>query len=323
LDRDYRVAKKKLAAILRDRERSKAAGENWLDARFCDLCNEFLDDIQARRGDDTFSGYRYRLLRALRTIGTTVRVGEVRRLHLTKIEQALTGNVSPTTIRDTIAAVQTVFHWAVRNDVIDNNPVARHPKPRGRSRNRTITPEEFQMLLRAMPENPAFRRVLLALRMTGCRPKEIRTLQWPMVDLEQGLWILHVHKTITTQRSPRPRMVPLPDPLWAMCRWLDRRLKSETEYVFLNMHGLPYTKDRLVQNMCRARRRAGIAAKSGEQIVLYSNRHTYGTEAAGKVTDIELAELMGHTTTQMTKRYVHLNASRLRDIRRRIEDGSA
>jgi site-specific recombinase XerD len=85
------------------------------------------------------------------------------------------------------------------------------------------------------------------------------------------------------------------------------------------MQGLPYTKDRLVMIMDRVRERAGIGVKGGEQIVLYSNRHTFGTEAAGRITDIELAELMGHTTTHTTKRYVHLNAERLREIRKRAE----
>jgi integrase len=72
--------------------------------------------------------------------------------------------------------------------------------------------------------------------------------------------------------------------------------------------------------MRRVRKRAGIQIKADEQLVLYSARHTFATQAAGSVSDMELAELMGHTTTQTTKRYVHLNASRLRDIRRRIED---
>ena len=67
----------------------------------------------------------------------------------------------------------------------------------------------------------------------------------------------------------------------------------------------------------RLRKKAGIEIKGGEQIVLYSNRHTFGTESTGKVSDIELAELMGHTEVRTTHRYIHLNADRLHDIRRR------
>ena len=59
--------------------------------------------------------------------------------------------------------------------------------------------------------------------------------------------------------------------------------------------------------------------KAGERVVLYSYRHTFGTESSGRVSDIELAELMGHTEVRTTHRYVHLNVDRLHDIRRRVE----
>src|SRR5208337_2672231 len=92
-----------------------------------------------------------------------------------------------------------------------------------------------------------------------------------------------------------------------------------TGHVFLNKLGQPYSKDCLVRKMDRLRDRAEIGAKGGEQIVLYSNRHTFGTDNAGKVSDIELAEVMGHTETRMTRRYVHSSAGRLRDIQRRLQ----
>ena len=108
LDRDYHVAKKKLAAILRDRGRSQAIGTAWLHRPFAELCDEFLDDVRVRRSEKTYEGYRYRLLRALKILSNKVRVGEIRRLHLTKIEQTLTDKASSTTIRDTLATVQRV-----------------------------------------------------------------------------------------------------------------------------------------------------------------------------------------------------------------------
>jgi hypothetical protein len=94
-----------------------------------------------------------------------------------------------------------------------------------------------------------------------------------------------------------------------MCRRFARSPHKPGEHVFLNCWGRPYTKDSLVTKMDRIRERAGIAVKGGERIVLYSARHTYGTEAVGRVSDIELAELMGHTEARMTQRYVHLKSS--------------
>jgi integrase len=71
--------------------------------------------------------------------------------------------------------------------------------------------------------------------------------------------------------------------------------------------------------MRRLRERAGLGPRAGENIVLYTTRHTFGTATVGKVSDIELAELMGHTDAATTRRYVHLNLERLREIRKRAQ----
>lgn len=315
LDKDYRVAKRQLAALWRE-ERKRASGA-FFDGTFVELCDEYLEDIKARKSSETYRGYKYRLLRALKNLPSNLRVCEFRRFHMTKVEQALTDNVSSTSIRDTLATIQFVFNWAVKNDLLEINPVVGYEKPRARARSRIISPEEFQALLRALSFNRPFQRVLIALRRTGCRPKEVRTLTWEMVDLGAGFWIIPEHKTITTQRQPRPRFIPLPDCVWKMCLRLKQQ-QDDSEFVFLNSHQQPYSKDRFVRLMARARKRADIPKKAGETLVLYSNRHTFGTEATGKVTDIELAELMGHTDTKTTRRYVHLNSDRLRDIQRRL-----
>jgi len=77
--------------------------------------------------------------------------------------------------------VQSVFTWAVRYDLLTENPLVGYPKPAGRRRNRTVTDEEFRALLSV--SDPAFAKVLRAMRLTGCRPAEIRSLIWEWVDL--------------------------------------------------------------------------------------------------------------------------------------------
>ncbi len=318
LDKDYRVACRKLKALLSQRKREHAGGRDWLDIGFSELADQYLSDSKARKKPGTYQSRRYRLLRSLKILGTELRVGELRRFHLAKLEGELAGaDYSPTTINDTISEVQAVLNWAVKRDLLDVNPVAGYEKPRPRRRTRIITAEEFQSLLRMADIN--FRRVLIALRLTGCRPAEIRELVWEWVDLENALWILPDHKTVTQQREPRPRIIPLAQPILKLCEHIARDTHGPADHVFLNKLGRPYTKDCFVKKMTRLRKRAGIEVKAGEQIVLYSCRHTFGTESAGKVSDIELAELMGHTEVRTTHRYVHLNADRLHDIRRRLQ----
>ena len=318
LGTDYKRARMKLARLIKG-----AGGGNreWLDAPVGDLVLKFLADLQARKSATTYRGYQVRLDRALKILEPDVRVGDLRRFHLAKIEQQMSAGYSPTTIKDTLAALQRILSWAVAQDYIESNLLLGYKKPAGRGRTRIVTPEEFRALLRA--SCPEFRRVLVALRLTGCRPGEIRSLIWEWTDLEEGFWKLPRHKTVSQQRQPMPRLIPLPNAVWSLCRWLAREPHAASDHVFLNVHGKPYSKDRFVKSMARARIKAKIEVKAGENIVMYSNRHTFGTESLGAVSDTELAELMGHTDVRTTRRYLHLDAQRLRAIRQRLSDRGA
>ena len=111
LDRDYRAAKRKLAKILRDRGRARAGAQDWLSAPFASLCDEFLES--KTKESTTYRDYRYRLLRALRILGTDLRVAAVNKGHLRDVEKHLReGGLSPSSIRDTLATMQSVFKWA-------------------------------------------------------------------------------------------------------------------------------------------------------------------------------------------------------------------
>jgi integrase len=317
LSRDYSTAKRRLRQMIDAAKRGQSLTREWLEAPFSDLADEYLNDVKARRAAGTYENYRLQLLRAIRIMGRDLLVREIRRLHLAKIEQGMTGNYSAACVRDTLAAVQQVFAWAVRHDVLDVNPVAGYAKPRCSGRTRLVTAEEFDALVKNADEH--FQRFLLALRWTGCRPGELRQLTWDMVDLDNGLWIIPKHKTITMQKEPAPRVIPLPEALWELCHELARTPHKQSDHVFVNLHGQPYKKSCLVLKMARLRKRAGIERKRGENLVLYSHRHTYATVAIGNVADAELAELLGHTTTRTLRRYVHFDAVRLREIQRRAQ----
>ena len=322
LDKDLKVACRKLKSLRRKAKHPQLANRDWLDAPFSELADEFLDDVKARRAATTYRSFRYKTLRALRILGTTLRVGEMRKLHLSKLEQAMVKEeYSPTTTRDTIAMVQQILNWAVDLELLDSSPVPKYKKPAAHSRSRVITPEEFKAIFRKADRH--FRRFLIALRLTGCRPGELRKLIWAWVDLERGLWIIPEHKTITRMKTPRPRIIPLPRAVLMVCQWLARKPHKPEDHVYLNKLGIPYTMDCVVRKMARLRERAGIEAKGGEQIVLYSNRHTYGTDSSGRVSDLELAELMGHTDVRTTQRYTHFNVERLQDIQRRAQEKHA
>jgi integrase len=75
--------------------------------------------------------------------------------------------------------------------------------------------------------------------------------------------------------------VPLPGPILKLCQRLARAPHSPSDFVFLNCRSNPYSKDCIVHKMDRLRTRAKIMIKAGEQVVLYTARHSFGTDGAG------------------------------------------
>jgi integrase/recombinase XerC len=71
--------------------------------------------------------------------------------------------------------------------------------------------------------------------------------------------------------------------------------------------------------MRRLRVRAGLGPdENGEQLVAYSMRHSAATRASARgVRDRVLAELMGHSSSSTTQRYLHLQAEHLADAIKR------
>jgi adenosylmethionine-8-amino-7-oxononanoate aminotransferase len=49
LDKDYKVACRKLKSLRRKAQHAQPANRDWLDASFSELADEFLNDVKARK----------------------------------------------------------------------------------------------------------------------------------------------------------------------------------------------------------------------------------------------------------------------------------
>jgi integrase len=211
--------------------------------------------------------------------------------------------------------VKTCWSWGLKNDFLPFNRLQKVQKLDAEGRERTFTPEEFLALLRNT--DALFRQVLLFFRLTGIRPGELCRLTWGQVDFDNHVLVIRKHKSRRTAKTKKPRIVHLPPAAEGLLCWLLRNLGHTPqprpatlngEQVFLNEDGKPWRYNALRCRMRRLRERAGIGPdENGEQIVLYTARHTFGTRAAAAgVADRKLADLMGHTDPKMTQKYIHL-----------------
>jgi integrase len=90
--------------------------------------------------------------------------------------------------------------------LVDRNPFAKLRCGRGHpERRRPMTDEQFQTLLRG--SDARFRRFLIFLKFTGCRPGEAASMRWADVRFDEASVVLREHKT--ARKTGRPRVIPL------------------------------------------------------------------------------------------------------------------
>jgi site-specific recombinase XerD len=214
-----------------------------------------------------------------------------------------------------VQAIQRLYNWGVAMGLVATNPVRSVRAPDLGQRQRILSPTETARLLRAADKH--YRAVLVALRHTIARPQEIRALQWkhlvlqphPMFELTE-----FKAKSRRTDRLTARRRIPLDDRMLRLLRRLAAmRNPAPDDYVFLNRHGRSWTANALRIRMRNLRTRVGLGPDDrGEQVVNYTFRHTAATRAcAAGVRDRVLAEVMGHSRTDTTARYQHLQDDHL------------
>jgi integrase len=275
----------------------------------------FLDMVQAENSESTYYQYQ-RWLKEFAKLHGTQQARRINTLEGQQFKNRLLAGAHPKTkkpymprtINAALIALKRCWNWAIDTESLGllKNPFKKVKLLPEQGRRRIATEEEFRKLLRH--SDALFRQVLLCLRFMPIRPQDLRSLVWSgenEVDFDNHCWIIRKDKTIRTRKSKQAKIVMMPPFIEKMLQL--RKSRSESPFVFVNEDGTIWTKDSLALRMRRLRERAGILADANdEQIVLYTNRHTYLTKAASVMTPAELQALAGHTDYRTTKRYVHL-----------------
>ena len=237
-----------------------------------------------------------------------------------------------------IQAAQRLFTWSVKQHLITDSPFRDIRKPALGQRTRVLTQTEQARLLwgadprRKTPTKPIrksthfapwrpLRWVLFTMARTLARPGEIRIVRWADYDPRAQHFIIRDDFKAKESRRDRAaaRIIPVTDPtlIRVLATWFARRKPKSKDFIYLTRNGLPWSKDGLVHEVARARARAGLE-DGGEHIVAYTQRHTAATRAAEPDEDgmpganlSQIAEVMGHSTTRMTERYIHLHGKQM------------
>ncbi len=205
--------------------------------------------------------------------------------------------VCPASVNRELATLRRLLRLAQEWKVIDRVPRI-HLLPGERTRDFVLSADQEQEYLMAAPF-PLKDAAVLMLD-TGLRSGEALGLQWPDIHLTgpNGAKFGYLEVKEGKSRSAS-RKLPLTG---RVCSMLLRHPRVST-WLFTNerMDG-PLSRFTLEGQHARTRKALSLHA----DFVLHSLRHTFGTRLGEEGVDVfTLMKIMGHSTVEMTRRYVH------------------
>jgi integrase len=208
---------------------------------------------------------------------------------------------SPATVVRYMAALSPVYKKAVNEwEWLDKSPmskVERPTEPRGRIR--FLNDEERKRLLEAAQahRNKHLYTIIVLAISTGMRQGEIMGLTWKDVNLSDGFAILDETK------NDEVRRVPLTGQALSLLKEMNKVRRIDTNFIFCDL-----TTTKPVFN-ARAWQEVVKAAEI-EDFRFHDLRHTAASYLAMNGASLaEIAEILGHKTLAMVKRYAHLSHS--------------
>jgi integrase len=183
-----------------------------------------------------------------------------------------------------------ILHLAVDWKIMPNCPRV-HLEPEN-ERDELITPEREAVLLKHAGQTLA--DVIIMVQDTGGRPEEVFRIRIEDVHLDQQ----HIFNPYGKTKNSR-RYLPISD---RMVDLLERRCGDrEDGWLFPSDSKCGHLTT--VAKMFRiARKKAGVPST----VVLYSARHTFGTDLQGQSKNLAVTmKAMGHSSPKTTMRYQH------------------
>ena len=230
----------------------------------------------------------------------------------------------PQTRRLVYGRLKALYHWARKRGFTNEDPLrdVELPPAAPRGGEVLISPAQWEALRRSCRlHRPRLLEALTALYETGARPGELLAVTARAYDPRGPAWVLAVHKT--ARKVGRVRVILLTAGVAELTARLAKQYPDgplfRSDRRAGDGGGVPYPGvHALSAAFRRARRGAGLPAT----VVLYSTRHTFGSDllTAG-TSDAQVAALLGHADTRMVHAtYGHLG-ERARELRGALEAG--
>jgi integrase len=214
---------------------------------------------------------------------------------------------APSTVARYLSSLSPVFTVAVNEwQWLDDSPMRKIKKPKeSRGRVRFLDDDERQRLLtacQASSNQQLYMCVILALS-SGMRQAELMGLKWQDVNLKEGFLILH-----ETKNGDR-RRVPLSGRGLELLREHAKVRRIDTDLLF---PGIVH-KDKPLD--LRSAWETALKRAEITDFHWHDLRHCTASYLAMNGASLaEIAEVLGHKTLQMVKRYAHLSDGHVSNV---------
>tara|TARA_B100001989_G_C24550011_1_gene473720 strand:- start:4492 stop:5580 length:1089 start_codon:yes stop_codon:yes gene_type:complete len=203
---------------------------------------------------------------------------------------------------------------------INDNPVSKMSKfkePRGRVR--FLSDEERKNLLQACQhsENPFLYTIVVLALSTGARKNEILSLTWSQVNLERRTIILNETK------NDERRSLPLQGLAYEMVKAQSKLRIVGCEYVFPSKKVSRGSQGKFIYQPIDIRTAWENALKNAEieDFRFHDLRHSAASYLAMNGASLaEIADVLGHKTLSMVKRYAHLSEAHTHNVVSKMND---
>jgi integrase len=283
-----------------------------------ELAQVFLDRVKAKKKPKTYDSYCYFICPFVERFGAA----PASTFPLLTFEKWLDEHRGwKGCRRNAIVSVLVLFNWGIKKRLLWENPLRGVEIPPKKRRNRILTPDEREYLLKAIRDEQ-FREFVFAMLETGCRPPEVINVTANHVSCDGTTWILDDHKT--EAKTGEARVIYLGPAMQELTRKLvglypegplfrsTRRLGGVRRPWTLNGNRCRFKRLREKVAKLRANekdpeKRKKIADLSG--ITAYACRHSFATHALTNGLPIPVVSaLLGHRSTRMVdETYNHSN----------------
>ncbi len=198
--------------------------------------------------------------------------------------------ISFRTVGIEISTLYNFFNFCIERGYLEKNPAFGIKKLNELSRLKTLSDSDIQKLI-AGATNKLTRDLITFLIYTGCRKGEALNLKWDDVDLQNNVIAIKGTKT------KYDRYIPISDALRSILDGIEKN--QDSLYVFERNGAKLGDFRRSFHTACR---NAGL-----KDLHIHDLRHVFASKMVMNGTSLYITgELLGHRTTQMTKRYSHL-----------------